>query len=109
MACSRMWRESWISGVMSVLAGNGGRAGSMVVAEEGEDSASKRAWRTAESLVVKAAAMVRADYLIALGQVAAMQQISKEYRYGILGFLIDISIAIDAVIAGCFEIPVSSR
>ena len=53
MACSRTLRESRISGVICAFPGNGGRFGSIVMVEEDDDSASKRAWRTAESLVVR--------------------------------------------------------
>lgn len=53
MNVSRVLRDSWSSGVMFRLGGNGGRVKSICMAEDGEDSASKRAWRTAESFVVR--------------------------------------------------------
>lgn len=53
MDASRLLRDSWSSGVICRFVGNGGRVGSICIAEDREDSASKRAWRTAESLVVR--------------------------------------------------------
>ena len=50
---SRALRVSWSLGSMFRCAGKGGRDGLIVMPFEGEDSASKRAWRTAESLVVR--------------------------------------------------------
>ena len=50
---SRAWRDGRIEGE---TCGRGGREASVVTCEEdgeGEDSASKRAWRTAESLEVR--------------------------------------------------------
>ena len=59
MDFSRLLRASWSVGVIRRFCGKGGRVGSMLMAsmlmaEDGEDSASKMAWRTAESLVVRA-------------------------------------------------------
>lgn len=54
MDFSRLLRASWSVGVICRFCGKGGRVGSMLMAEDGEDSASKMAWRTAESLVVRA-------------------------------------------------------
>lgn len=55
MASSLFFRAVWSSGEMFSVSGSAGSDESIVIAEEeGEDSASKRAWRTAESLVDRA-------------------------------------------------------
>lgn len=55
IASSLFFRVVWSSADMLSVAGRAGRDGSIWTADEdGEDSASKRAWRTAESLVVRA-------------------------------------------------------
>jgi hypothetical protein len=53
MLSSWALRDSWSLAEMWRYSGNGGRDGSIVTAEEGDDSASKRACRTAESLDVR--------------------------------------------------------
>lgn len=53
MLSSRALRDSWSLAEMWRCSGNGESDGSIVTAEEGEDSASKRACRTAESLDVR--------------------------------------------------------
>lgn len=49
----RLLRNSWSSEVMCRFSGNGGRFEPTLMADDGDDSASKRAWRTAESLEVR--------------------------------------------------------
>lgn len=55
MASSLFFRAVCTSGEILSVVGSAGREESMVMAEdEGDDSASNSAWRTAESLVVRA-------------------------------------------------------
>lgn len=53
MLSSRALRDSWSLAEMWRYSGNGESDGSIATAEEGDDSASKRACRTAESLDVR--------------------------------------------------------